>query len=279
MTESPETRVQALHEEAERFKAYLSQIPAAALKKPSACAGWTIGDVMGHLSSQAFAERVKQGLRGNSEPPPGAPPVSEHDEDKFALAIFQRSLDANKNLGDQLIPTLVERLNEVIQTFQEVGPDQWDALCYWPPGPEPVRTMLDMRLAELAMHVWDIRSRLDDDYHLADASVAGLMAATDRAVRRAFRPDTSVTKPIRHRFSISQPVAANADIVISAEGGRLETGDDSSPADVTFSGDGETYVLVMYGRLTLADAIAEGRVNVSGDQQLAAEFGRRFQGG
>ena len=67
--------------------------------------------------------------------------------------------------------------------------------------------------------------------------------------------------------------------VITAEGGRLETDDGSSPADVTFSGDGETYVLVMYGRLSLDNAIAEGRVNVSGDPQVAAEFGRRFKGG
>ncbi|MFQ6029795.1 MAG: maleylpyruvate isomerase N-terminal domain-containing protein, partial [Dehalococcoidia bacterium] len=189
MMESPESRVQALHDEMERFKAYLDQMPATALDQPSACQGWTVADVIGHLTPQNVVGTIARGLQGDFGPPEGALPVSEHDEDRFAQNIFQRALDTKTGLGDGLIPTLVERLNASLQTFRAVKPGEWDTLCYWPPGPEPVRIMLDICLAELSMHIWDIRSRLDDEYHLADASVAGLMDAVNRAVRRAFRPD------------------------------------------------------------------------------------------
>ena len=49
--------------------------------------------------------------------------------------------------------------------------------------------------------------------------------------------------------------------------------------DVTFLCDGETYVLVMFGRLKIADALSEGRLTFDGDPALAVGFGRRFVGG
>ena len=48
---------------------------------------------------------------------------------------------------------------------------------------------------------------------------------------------------------------------------------------MTFQCDGETYVLVMYGRLKVMDELAEGRLTFDGNPALAAGFGRRFVGG
>ena len=50
------------------------------------------------------------------------------------------------------------------------------------------------------------------------------------------------------------------------------------PADVTFSGDTETYVLLVYGRLDLDAALASGRLRVQGNRQLASAFGQWFKG-
>jgi putative sterol carrier protein len=49
--------------------------------------------------------------------------------------------------------------------------------------------------------------------------------------------------------------------------------------DTTFECDEETYVLVMYGRLKVFDALADGRLTFDGDPGLAVGFGRRFVGG
>ena len=49
--------------------------------------------------------------------------------------------------------------------------------------------------------------------------------------------------------------------------------------DVTFRCDGQTYVLVMYGRLKTGSALEDGRLTFEGNAELAAGFGQRFVGG
>ena len=53
----------------------------------------------------------------------------------------------------------------------------------------------------------------------------------------------------------------------------------SDQPDVTFQCDGETYVFVMFGRLKIADALAEGSLTFDGNPAVAIGFGRRFVGG
>jgi len=38
-------------------------------------------------------------------------------------------------------------------------------------------------------------------------------------------------------------------------------------------------ILVIVGRLSLVDAIADGRIQVEGEPELATAFGQSFQGG
>jgi predicted lipid carrier protein YhbT len=47
---------------------------------------------------------------------------------------------------------------------------------------------------------------------------------------------------------------------------------------VTFRCDTETYVLLVYGRLPLDDAMRSGRLVVEGDRELALAFGQWFRG-
>ncbi len=275
---TPEQRVVVLQAEVEAFKTYLSSLPAEAWNQPSACEGWTVADVVAHLNGQDFASRVTRGLEGDASPPEGSPSVEDHDEDRFAENIFQRALSNRERFGENLLGSLIQRLDESVQVFHTVGPEDWDKPCYWPPGPEPVRTMLDMRIGELTMHVWDIRYTIDGYYHLSGDSVNVLIDTVGRAVRRAFRPDDSVDGQIRYRFEMKTPITATADIVVAAQGTHVEPAS-AVAADVTFRCDGETYVLVMYGRLSPEDAMAQGRLTFQGDSELAGSFGRRFKGG
>ena len=276
--DTPESRAKVLEAEADVVKKYLGSLPPEAWQQPSACEGWTVADVVGHLARQPFALRVNRGLQGDFSSPEGLPPVADHDEDRFAQDIFQRAKSANEEYGDQLLEILNQRLAKDVEIFNSVDPKDWETLCYWPPGPEPVRTLLDMSISELTMHAWDIRSILYDQYHLSEDSVRVLIDTVDRAVRRAFRPDPSLERPIRHRFVMTDPVSTSRDVVLAAEGARVEPAG-SNAADVTFRCDGEAYVLVMYGRLKPEAAMADGRLTFEGDAELAAGFGRRFVGG
>ncbi len=275
---TPQQRIVVLRAEAEDFKNYLHELPSEAWSQPSACEGWTVADVVAHLHGQNFASRVTRGLEGDSSAPEGTPSVEDHDEDRFAENIFNRALSDRERQGDGLLESFCQRLDESVQVFHNVGPQDWEKPCYWPPGPEPVRTLLDMRIAELTMHAWDVRSTLDASFHLSDDSVSILMQTVDRAVRRAFRPDDDLHRQIRYRFDVIGPYEAACDIVMASQGTHIEPSG-SQPADVTFRCDGETYVLVMYGRLSPEDAMAQGRLAFEGDTELVGSFGRRFKGG
>ena len=275
---TPESRVKLLESEVEVVKAYFSGLSDEELQTPSTCAGWTVADVVGHLAGQDHAPRVRRGLLGDYSPPEGSPPVADHDEDRFSKNIFDRALATRDQFGEDLVTYFNQRVDETVEVFKSVTPEDWDNLCYWPPGPEPVHALLNQRIAELTMHTWDIRSVLETDYHISDDAVRVLIEGVDRAARRAFRPDPSLAIPISHRFVIDRPVATRRDIVIGLDGAKVGPAGSEEP-DVTFESDGETYVLIMFGRLQVMDALADGRLTFDGNPELAFGFGRRFVGG
>lgn len=259
-------------------KEYLGSLSSEDLKRDSACEGWTVADVIGHLAGQPFVSRMNRGLQGDFSPDGGAPAVTGHDEDGFARSIFDRAKSTKEQHGEELLEILCQHLDEDVEFFNNMKPEDWDKLCYWPPGPEPVRILLDMRISELTMHIWDIRSVLDDEHHLSEDSVTVLIDTVDRAVRRAFRPDPSLENPVRHRFVMDGQNSTVRDIVVAADGAWVEAAGPDAP-DVTFRCGGEAYVLVMYGRLKAESALESGRLTFEGNAQLASDFGRRFVGG
>ena len=278
-------RIDLFEREAQTLLEFLGELPPEGWATDSACAGWTVADVVGHLTSVDLSTRLIRGLDGDYSPPEGSPSPEQHDEDAFARSIYQRAIDASQRLGDGLLADFTERISETVVLFRQVRPEQWDNLVYWPPGPMPVETLLTQRIAELTMHGWDIRSRLEDAYRLSDGSVTALLDTVDRAVRRAFRPDPLLAaRPLRYRFSIDRPESRVIDLVLSdGDAEIIEPTDDGGPvnqADVTFECDGETCVLILYGRLTPHDAMAARRLSVAdGEAYLAATFGDRFVGG
>jgi hypothetical protein len=181
-------------------------------------------------------------------------------------------------MGAQLLAAFIATNAHLDQVLAGLVPRDWDTLCYHPMGPEPIRTLLDMRITELAMHGWDIRSRFDPQATLAPESLPALCQTIPRAVRRAFRPEASRTTPIRYRFVVAAPVAVHQDIVLSPEGASCEPANDSQ-AEVTFQCTTETYLLVMFGRLTVETAIRDGRLASTGPPALVTAFGQAFVGG
>ena len=278
-------RIDLFEHEGSELVAFLGGLTPEAWATPSACEGWTCADVIGHLTSVDLSTRLLRGLDGDYSPPDGSPSPEQHNEDTFAQTIYQRAVDANQRLGSGLLDDFIERIDETVTLFRNVRPAQWENLVYWPAGPMSVDTLLTQRIAELTMHGWDIRSRLEDNYHLSDGSVAALLDTVDRAARRAFRPDPSLAnRPIRYRFRINRPDERTVDLVLSDAAAEIAHGAAAEPPprhpDVTVECDGETCVLIMYGRLTPSDAIESGRMAVAnGDARLVATFGDRFVGG
>ena len=159
-----------------------------------------------------------------------------------------------------------------------VQPGDWEKLCYHRLRPETVRAKTDIRIAELAMHEWDIHWAFDRNASLAEDSLSGLVSASGRAVRRAFRLDAARTRSVRYRFALSGPVATNVDVVLAPEGASFEIAASPQP-DVAFSCSAATYAMVIFGRLKLDHAIESGLVTTDSNAELVSAFIAAFVGG
>ncbi len=82
----------------------------------------------------------------------------------------------------------------------------------------------------------------------------------------------------RYRIEVDKPAPYSVDLVVTEEKQYLEVASDKE-AQVTFRCDGETYVMLMYGRIDPGHALADGRLAAEGDQQLVTAFAERFTGG
>jgi SCP-2 sterol transfer family len=158
-------------------------------------------------------------------------------------------------------------------------PEEWETLCYHPPGPLTVRDLVTLRLTEVAMHGWDIRSSFDPQAALSEAGIPVLVTTIPRVVRRVFRPDAKRARTVWYRFHMTKPLPATTDILLYAAGASVTSDRQTDAADVTFHCDTATAILVIFGRLSLTDAIAEGRVHVEGESERVDAFGQSFQGG
>src|SRR5262249_36547173 len=145
----------------------------------------------------------------------------------------------------------------------------WETPCYHPGGIFPVRCLRDFRLGELVIHGWDIRSRFESDAPLSPESLPVLLdvLATTITSGWALWPGEPRATPVCYRFTVTGRVPSTLDILVTGEHVRLAEGGDVRP-DVTFRCETEVYVLVRFGRLSLTDALATGRVVAEGDQAL-----------
>ncbi len=248
--------------------------------RQSACEVWTVGDVVAHLvePSGPLPDQIERGLAGDLSPTPGFAGEHPSSEDQFRLDLNPGAISLRRELGTRLLAELTNQNREFDRVLVSVGPEDWKKLCDHRVHPETVRSKADIRIAELAMHEWDIHWAFDTSARLAQDSVPGLVSASGRAVRRAFRRDPSRPGPVRYRFEVSGELETTIDLVLSPEGVAFEN-TPSGGADIVFRCSASTYAMVVFGRLKMGAAIEEGLVVLEGDQKLADEFIAAYVGG
>ena len=264
-----------------RLEAFLNGLSPDDLARHSACEGWTVADVVGHLveRGQPIPDQIERGLVGDLSPTPGvstAPPTSE---DQFRVDLDRAAVSLRKELGDGLLGEFSRVNREFDRVLEMVGADDWEKPCYHRLRPETVRSKVDIRIAELAMHEWDIHWALDPNATLAEDSLPGLVNASGRAVRRAFRADPSRDRAVRYRFELSGPGATSLDVALAPEGATFEIGATAPSPDVVFQCSTGTYSMLIFGRLKLGPAMEQGLIEAQGVGQLIREFIDAFVGG
>jgi uncharacterized protein (TIGR03083 family) len=271
-------RAKMVHDEAKRLEAFLRTLSPEAWHRPSRCDQWQIADVVAHLIEDRPAERITRGLQGDLTPSGFVPSGTLH-ADALRASVVQHPITLRRQLGDALLAAFCAENAQVDTILTGLKPEEWETLCYHPPGPLTVRDMVNIRLTELAMHGWDIRASFDPQASLSEEGLPALVTTIPRVVRRVFRPDAKRIRAMRYRFHMTKPIPATTDILLNADGAAVESGSHTEAADVIFHCDTATAVLVIFGRLSLADAISEGRIHVEGELELVDAFGQRLQGG
>jgi uncharacterized protein (TIGR03083 family) len=277
-------RLTCLRAESERFTQYLRTLPAEAWSRPSACTQWQVQDVVAHLVGVAefYADTVARGLQGDASPPQGRPPAGSVNAAMTAESLAKRTIAARKRLANHLLATFEatnERLNHLLAGLT---PEDRQKPCYHPGGMVPAQHFIDLRLKELALHEWDIRSRLEPDFHLSPASFSPMIellagSVASGSLRWGFWAGPALSAAVHYGFEVSGPVPYSADIIVEGDTARVAETGDTMP-DVTFRCDTETFVLLVYGRLPLAEALDSGRLAVEGDRDRALAFGQWFKG-
>ena len=181
----------------QRLESFLQTLGPGDLARQSACEGWTVGDVVGHLIERGspIPDQIERGLGGDISAPPDALDDPPLNEDQFRLDLDRRAVELRRELGDGLAPEFARINREFDRVLSLVQPGDWDKLCYHRLRPETVRSKTDIRIAELAMHEWDIHWAFDPDAALAEDSLPrraprlSPRPVPDRNGALPFRPD------------------------------------------------------------------------------------------
>jgi uncharacterized protein (TIGR03083 family) len=283
--DAPANLVQLLHSEAERLAQYLHPLPPDAWTQPSACEQWEVRDVVGHLTwvVEFYADTISRGVQGDTSLLADRPPGDGPEAAAMNVYIAQRAIACRERLGEQLLATFRTRYEQLHDLLAGLSPQDWEKPCaFWRfMGNIPVRAFLPLTMQELAIHGWDIRSRLETTAPLSAESLPVLMARLP--VRfgvpgyATFRLDARAPMPVCYRFALTGTVPGMYDILVENDKARMEPGGPASP-HVTFRCATDIFVLMMYRRLTLEPVITAGQLAVEGEPGLTAAFDQWLKG-
>ena len=272
-----QTRARLARFEAERLAAYLGSLTGEDWDHSTACDLWQVGDVVAHLVwiGEFYVTFITRALAGDVTPPPGSPRDERYagvpPEEFYDLT----AREYRRNLERDLLPTFIRRFEALCQILDGLTPDDYDKPCFYHSGNRPVWTLADLTVQELAVHAWDIQSHTEPGTPLSPESQPVLL---DRVVQRpqpALGLAENAHSPATLRFQLSGSVNRSYDINLSVGATEIvQSGETSAAASLAC--DTETFIMLLYRRLNMADAIADGSLSVSGNDSLVRAFARAF---
>lgn len=270
-------RIALIRRLAGRIQGYLAGLPEEALCRPSACDLWEVRDVLGHLigGAERQIDSVRRGLQGDASPPPGFVPM---DAATLSSTNARRDIERRERLGDQLLPAFAARYQELGELLSGLATEDWAASCWHARrGVMTASEYVDLRIQELAIHDWDIRSAFEPEAGLDPESVPVLLDIAPAWLRMTFRPGTKLEQPVVFRFDLKGAAGRRHDVVVQGDDFQVVRSG-RARADVSLGCDGESYLLYVYGRLSASGDAGPGKLTVKGDASLLRKFEEWFKG-
>lgn len=270
-------RIALIRRLAGRIQGFLAGLPEEALCRPSACDLWEVRDVLGHLigGAERQIDSLRRGLKGDASPPPGFVPM---DAATLSSTNAQRDIERRERLGDQLLPTFTAHYQELGDLLDGLTPEDWAASCWHARrGVMAASEYADLRIQELAIHDWDIRSAFDPDAGLDPESVPALLDIAPAWLKMTFRPGPKLARPVVFRFDLKGVAGRRQDVIVEGDDFQVVRAG-RARADVSLSCDCGSYLLYVYGRLSAGGGAAPGKLAVKGDASLLRRFEEWFKG-
>lgn len=242
----------------------LSEAPADALNGPTACSEWDVGTVAAHLAGGATRQRdaMLRGLDGQGGPPEGEETLPTADQVQQSNAV--NNVQTRNEWGDALLDNFQHNYQELDDLLQ--GWSDWSIGCWHRRrGTISAESYVDLRIQELVIHDWDIRSGGVGSGDLDSEGAVALLPASEMWYQLCFRPTAPLTTPVTYRFDIGEPEGANLrhDVVVTGDTFTVaEVSPDRQP-ELTVRADAGTYLLCLYNRVDWNDAKRAGRIRVS----------------
>ena len=237
--------------------AVASPLTAAQWAAPSLCPAWTVQGVLVHATT---IEQALVGWRPGAENPFGA---------MGAIGAELSTLDAPALL-DRFRTTVGRRLDELAT----MGDDEFDAPSITPVGPGTYARFMAIRVFDNWVHERDIRVPLgisgDDGGPAAEMALDEVQGSLGFiAGKKIGLPDgkglaIEITGPVQRRMMVKVQ-------------GRAQVVQELPDPDVTVTSDLLTFMLLACGRIDPEQAIADGRITWSGDQELGARAARNLR--
>ncbi len=269
--------IDLVNSEARRLGDFLASLTESNWFHDSACDGWKVGDVVAHLTvgSETWANSLTRAAAGDAGPPSGQNFLAPGERGSESTA--QAAVSVFQDKGLALLEDYRAGYDRLAQVLAKLRAEDWDKPCFHRRGPMPVQNFVALRVQELAVHGWDIRSGLDPAAEMGEEPLPYLVNMVPRWLRTAFLPGQGLPEPARFRFDVASPVAVNQDVVISNGAFEIEAGGEGA-ADAVFRCNTGNYILLVYGRLGVEEGLSSGRFAVEGSAEQAANFTRWFQG-
>jgi len=286
MTEKQDEILKQLNEFCPRLIERLRKLSEDDWATKSRCDDWTVKDVMAHLSSVLtnyliFITSAKKEENILDDPNLSFSEPGVLDGKSLAGRLSKMAKESSESFdsSEQLINEFELRFEMLLDGFNSCKDNEWDLKAFHPVNWVSVYGILLWTMFESTIHAWDALNAVDEKY-LVDENLAPLLPQhfCNKLINRWFKTTDSTE-------TLSQTLAVNLGsshrLRISSANGELdidEYGINSFDSEAEIHTSPSEFALLITGRKSLSESIADTSTQLTGDQSFVNSFSRWFTG-
>ena len=286
MTEKRDQILKQLNEFYPRLIQQLRKLSEDDWAAQSRCDDWTVKDVIAHLSPVLanfliFITSAKKEENILDDPNLAFSEPGVLDGKSFAETLSKMAKESSESFdsSEQLINEFELRFEMLLDGFNSCKDNEWDLKAFHPVNWVSVYGILLWTMFESTIHAWDALNAVDEKY-LVDENLAPLLPQyfCNKLINRWFKTTDSTE-------TLSQTLAVNLGsshrLRISSANGELdidEYGINSFDSEAEIHTSPSEFALLITGRKSLSESIADTSTQLTGDQSFVNSFSRWFTG-